>query len=58
MAIAIKNIPILTGAAAERFIEMADANKGDAITCIPEEMRQSIRRMAERSSKFQIKKPN
>ena len=57
MAVAIKNIPILTGAVAKRFIAMAEANKEVAITCIPEEMRQSIKRMKERSNKFQIKKP-
>ena len=57
MAVAIKTIPILTGAVAERFIAMADANKEDAKTHIPEDMRRSIRQMKERSRKFQIKRP-
>lgn len=58
MAIAIKSIPVLTGKAAERFVAMADANKGKATTTVPENMRQAILRMKERSCKFEIKYPN
>lgn len=58
MAIAIKSIPVLTGKNAERFVSMANENKGRTTTTIPENMRQAILRMKERSSKFQIKYPN
>lgn len=57
MAIAIKSIPVLTGETAERFIAMADANKGRETTFIPQSMRQAILQMNERSRNFQIKKP-
>jgi len=57
MAIAIKSIPVLTGDTAKRFVAMADSNKRNTVTSIPESMRQSILRMKERSSKFQLKKP-
>lgn len=57
MAIAIKSIPVLTGKSAERFVSMADANRGKTTTTIPENMRQAIQRMKERSSKFEIKYP-
>ena len=57
MAIAIKSIPVLTGKAAERFVSMADANKGNSTTAIPKDMRAAINRMKERSKSFTIKYP-
>lgn len=47
----------MTGETAERFIAMAEANKGEKNTFIPQSMRQSILQMNERSRNFQIKKP-
>lgn len=47
----------MTGETAERFIAMADANKGRETTFIPQSMRQAILQMNERSRNFQIKKP-
>lgn len=58
MAIAIKSIPVLTGKAAERFVSMADANKGNATTVVPKDMRAAIKRMKERSNNFIIKYPH
>lgn len=58
MAIAIKSIPVLTGKTAERFISMANENKGSATTIVPKEMRAAIERMKERSNNFIIKYPN
>ncbi|MBQ8442144.1 MAG: hypothetical protein IJX29_02150 [Bacteroides sp.] len=58
MAIAIKSIPVLTGKAAERFVSMADANKGNTTTIVPKEMHAAIKRMKERSNNFTIKYPN
>lgn len=57
MAIAIKSIPVLKGKAAERFVSMADQNKGTEMTVIPENMRMAILRMKERSKNFKIKYP-
>lgn len=58
MAIAIKSIPVLTGAAAKRFVEMAEANESRAsVTIIPQEMQDSIRQMMERSRRVVIKHP-
>ena len=55
MAIAIKSIPVLTGQAAERFVEMAEANGNEQKTEIPQSMQASIMRMMERSRHITIK---
>ena len=55
MAIAIKSIPVLTGQAAERFVEMAEANGNEQKTEIPQSMQVSIMRMMERSRQTTIK---
>ena len=57
MAIAIKSMPVLKGKAAERFVSMAEENKGNEKTIIPESMRTAIQRMKERSKNFKIKYP-
>ena len=58
MAIAIRPIPVLTGSAAERFITMAEENeKNNATTVVPQEMRDSIKKMMERSRGIIIKRP-
>lgn len=58
MAITIKSIPVLTGAAAERFVKMAEVNEGKAsATIIPQEICESIRQMMERSRRVIIKHP-
>gem|GEM_PF-908432 len=58
MAIAIKPIPVLTGSAAKRFIEMAEANESKAsATSVSQEMRDSIKKMMERSRHIVIKHP-
>ena len=58
MAIAIRPIPVLTGSAAERFIAMAEENESKATTTVvPQEMRDSIKKMMERSRRIIIKRP-
>ena len=58
MAIAIRPIPVITGSAAERFITMAEENeKNNATTVVPQEMRDSIKKMMERSRHIIIKRP-
>ncbi|MBO5181959.1 MAG: hypothetical protein J6B92_08745 [Paraprevotella sp.] len=58
MAIAIKPIPVLTGSAAKRFIEIAEANESKAsATSVSQEMRDSIKKMMERSRHIVIKHP-
>lgn len=50
MAMTMKSIPILTGDAAERFIRMAEENEASSErTVIPEKLKESIKRMMERS---------
>ena len=57
MAIAIKSIPVLTGQAAERFVEMAEASGNEQTTVIPQSMQASIMKMMERSRHITIKRP-
>lgn len=57
MAIAIRPIPVLTGKTAERFEKMVAENKEKPTTVIPDECRQAVRRMLERSRSVVIKKP-
>lgn len=54
MALEIRDIPVLTGETAERFVEEAERNarEGHVIT-FPEEFVQSVERMMERSRKWQ-----
>ena len=55
MAIVIKPIPVLTGKAAERFNRLAENVSARRRTIIPEDMRQAIKRMQDRSRKLVIK---
>lgn len=57
MAVAIKNIPILTGAAAERFEALAESSRTQAMTAIPHGAREAIHRMMERSHNVQLRFP-
>lgn len=57
MAIAIRPIPVLTGATAERFEDMLECSSKSARTMIPENLRRSIRSMQERSKNVVIKMP-
>ena len=51
MAMAIKTIPVLTGDAAERFMEIAENSQNLATTVIPQEAQEAIHRMMERSKR-------
>ena len=57
MAIAIRPIPVLTGKAAERFEQMVEESKGQPSTIIPDDYRQAVRNMLERSQNIVIKMP-
>ena len=57
MAIAIRPIPVLTGKTAERFERLMEESKSSPYTIIPEEYRQSVRRMLDRSRNVVIKVP-
>ena len=58
MAIAIKPIPVLTGIAADRFNALAEANERQGVQpTIPQELKESIRKMMERSRNIVIKHP-
>lgn len=58
MAIAIKSIPVLTGAAADRFNALAEANERQYTQpTVPQELKESIRKMMERSRNIVIKRP-
>ena len=57
MAIAIRPIPVLKGPTAERFEEMVENNKRVALTVIPDNMRQAVHAMQERSRNVVIKMP-
>ena len=58
MAIAIKSVPVLTGETAERFIRMAEKNEASRDrTIIPVKLKDSIRRMMERSASVIINAP-
>ncbi len=57
MAIAIRPIPVLTGKTAERFEKMVVENKEKPTTVIPDECRQAVRRMLERSRNVVVKMP-
>ena len=56
MAIAIKNIPVLTGKDAEYFNHIVEDTKSMPFTHIPEKMKAAFKAMEERSRKFVIKK--
>ena len=57
MAIATKTIPVLTGAVAERFIELAESSRNTPTTVTREGAQDAIRRMMERSKNAKIKLP-
>ena len=58
MAIAIKPIPVLTGIAADRFNALAEANERQGVQpTVPQELKESIRKMMERSRNIVIKHP-
>jgi catalase len=56
MAIAIKNIPVLTGKDAEYFNDMIESVKNAPVTHVSESMIKAIKGMAERSKKYVIRK--
>lgn len=56
MAIAIKNIPVLTGKDADYFNNLVEDAENSPLTQIPEKMRAAFKAMEERSRKFVIKK--
>lgn len=54
MALEIRDIPVLTGETAERFVEEAERNAREGhVVSFPEEFVQSVERMMERSRKLQ-----
>lgn len=55
MAIAIKTIPVLTGAAAERFNKLTEEDCSKSRTVIPVGMTDAIKHMMARSRKLSIK---
>lgn len=57
MAIAIKTIPVLTGDAAERFVDIAEKSRNLATTVIPSGTQEAIGRMMERSKNVKVKLP-
>lgn len=57
MAITIRPIPVLTGSAAERFEEMVEKSNTTAYTIVPDNLRQAVRSMQERSRNVLIKMP-
>ena len=58
MTIAIKSTPVLTGVAADRFNALAEANeRQDVQPTVPKELKESIRKMMERSRNIVIKHP-
>ena len=58
MAITIKPIPVLTGIAADRFNALADAHERQGVQpTVPQELKESIRKMMERSRNIVIKHP-
>lgn len=56
MAIAIKNIPVLTGKDADYFNNLVEDAKNSPLTQIPEKMEAAFKAMEKRSRKFVIKK--
>lgn len=56
MAIAIKNIPVLTGKDAEYFNNIVEDNNSIPFTHIPEKMKAAFKAMEERSRNLVIKK--
>ena len=56
MAIAIKNIPVLTGKDADYFNNLVEEAKGMPLTQIPEKMKAAFKAMEERSREFVIKR--
>lgn len=56
MAIAIKNIPVLTGKNADYFNRMAEEERQKPTTHIPKNMISIVRSLAERSKQFVVKK--
>ena len=57
MAIAIRPIPVLIGKTAERFEQMVEESKEQPYTFIPDDYRQAVRNMLERSRNIVIKMP-
>lgn len=58
MALAIKPIPVLTGIAANRFNALAEAKERQGVQpTVPQELKESIRKMMERSRNIVIKHP-
>ena len=57
MAIAIRPIPVLTGKTAERFEQLVEESKEQPSTIIPDDYRQAVRNMLERSRNIVIKMP-
>ena len=57
MAIAIRPIPVLIGKTAERFEQMVEESKEQPSTFIPDDYRQAVRNMLERSRNIVIKMP-
>ena len=57
MAIAIRPIPVLNGKTAERFEQMVEESKEQPSTFIPDDYRQAVRNMLERSRNIVIKMP-
>ena len=57
MAIATRPIPVLTGKTAERFEKLVAESKEQPSTIIPDDYRQAVRKMLERSRNIVIKKP-
>ncbi len=55
MAIAIKNIPVLTGRDADYFNRLVEEAKGMPLTQIPDKMKAAFKAMEERSRNFAVK---
>lgn len=56
MAIAIKNIPVLTGKDADYFNNIVEETNKQPFTQIPAKMKAAFEAMEERSRKFAVKK--
>ena len=56
MAIAIKNIPVLTGKDADYFNNLVEDANNSPLTQIPEKMEAAFKAMEKRSRKFVIKR--
>lgn len=56
MAIAIKNIPVLTGKDADYFNHLVEEAKSKPLTLVPDKMKVAFKAMEERSRNFAFKK--